>query len=116
MDQRGTHHLPQAEDSPNTRTNLAASSFFLTPLNYFDADVSMDSLNAVLLTAPAKPGEPWAFDDYGVAPAHCVPDAVPPFEYSGLAAFGLDGRPAPPASAEEMRKAAELYHRIKLEL
>ena len=25
----GTHHLPQAEDSPNTRTNLAASRFVL---------------------------------------------------------------------------------------
>ena len=47
---------PQAEDAPNTRTNLAASSFFLTPLNYFDADVSMDSLNAIILTSPPAPG------------------------------------------------------------
>lgn len=112
----GMHHLPQAEDAPNTRTNLAASSFFLTPLNYFDADVSMDSLNAILLTSPARPGAPYAFDDYGVKPAHCVPDEIPPFEYSGLSVFGLDGKPAAPASVEELRKAAELYHRIKLEL
>ncbi|EKM58084.1 uncharacterized protein PHACADRAFT_206924 [Phanerochaete carnosa HHB-10118-sp] len=112
----GMHHLPQTEDAPNTRTNVATSSFFLTPLNYFDADVSLDSVNAVLLTPPEIPGAPYAFDDYGVAPAHCVPPEVPPFEYAGLSAFGLDGAAAPPASAEEMRKAAELYHRIKLEL
>ena len=107
---------PQAEDAPNTRTNLATSSFFLTPLNYFDTDISMDSINAILLTPPDKPGARYEFDDYGVKPAHCVPAAVPPFEYAGERVFGVDGEPAPPASAEELRKAAELYHRIKLEL
>ncbi|KAH9918725.1 copper amine oxidase [Epithele typhae] len=112
----GMHHLPQAEDAPNTRTNLAASSFFVTPLNYFDYDVSIESTNAILLTEPATPGAPWAFDDYGVAPAHCVPDAVPPFEYVGVRTFGLDGKAAPPKTAEEMRKSAELFHRIKVEL
>lgn len=76
----------------------------------------MDSLNAILLRSPAEPGAPYIYDDYGVKPAHCVPDEVPSFEYSGLQAFGLDGKAAPPASAEELRKAAELYHRIKLEL
>ena len=76
----------------------------------------MDSVNAILLTPPTEPGAPYAFDDYGVRPAHCIPDEIPPFEYPGLKAFGLDGRPAPPTTAEEMRKAAELYHRIKLEL
>ncbi|KAI0325802.1 amine oxidase catalytic domain-containing protein [Cubamyces sp. BRFM 1775] len=112
----GMHHLPQAEDSPNTRTNLAASSFFLTPLNYFDADVSMDSKNSILLSAPQKAGDPWSFDDYGVAPVNCIPDSVPPFEYVGVQTYGLDGKPAAPTTAEEMRKSAELYHRIKLEL
>ncbi|OSD07848.1 amine oxidase catalytic domain-containing protein [Trametes coccinea BRFM310] len=112
----GMHHLPQAEDSPNTRTNLAASSFFLTPLNYFDEDVSMESINSILLSAPEKPGQPWTFDDYGVGPANCIPDAVPPFEYTGVQTYGLDGKPAPFTTAEEMRKSAELYHRIKLEL
>ncbi|KAI1798357.1 amine oxidase catalytic domain-containing protein [Ganoderma leucocontextum] len=112
----GTHHLPQAEDSPNTRTNLATSSFFLTPLNYFDYDVSIDSINSILLTAPEKPGDPWTFDDYGVQPVNCIPDEVPPFEYVGVQTFGLDGHPAPPATAEEMRKSAELFHRIKVEL
>ncbi|EIW55896.1 amine oxidase catalytic domain-containing protein [Trametes versicolor FP-101664 SS1] len=112
----GMHHLPQAEDAPNTRTNLAASSFFLTPLNYFDADVSMESTNSILLTAPKEPGEPWTYDDYGVGVAHCVPAVVPPFEYRGVQTYGLDGKAAAPSTAEEMRKSAELFHRIKLEL
>lgn len=76
----------------------------------------MDSVNAILLTLPQELGAPFLYDDYGVKPAHCVPGEVPPFEYSGLEAFGLDGEAAPPASAEDMRKAAEMYHRIKLEL
>jgi primary-amine oxidase len=76
----------------------------------------MDSVNAILLTSPAVPGAPYVYDDYGVKPAHCIPDEIPPFEYSGLKAFAPDGSAAPPATAEELRKAAELYHRIKLEL
>ncbi|KAI0916381.1 hypothetical protein AcV5_003338 [Taiwanofungus camphoratus] len=112
----GMHHLPQAEDAPNTRTNVATSSFLLTPLNYFDEDISMDSMNAILLSPPEKPGDAWSYNDYGVKAANCVPSSVPPFEYSGVQAFGPDGKMAPPESAEEMRKGAELYHRIKLEL
>ncbi|KAL6298051.1 amine oxidase catalytic domain-containing protein [Sparassis latifolia] len=112
----GMHHLPQAEDAPNTRTNLAASSFFLTPLNYFDSDISMESTNAIVITPPVTPDGKWTHDDYGVGAVHCVPPAVPPFEYTGVKVFGLDGRPAPPASVEEMRREAEQYHRIKLEL
>ncbi|KZS99972.1 amine oxidase catalytic domain-containing protein [Laetiporus sulphureus 93-53] len=112
----GMHHLPQAEDSPNTRTNLAASSFFLTPLNYFDADVSMESKNAIVLSPPATLGDPWAFEDYGVEPVNCVPGEVPPFVYRGVRAFGLDGGVARPGSVDEMRKGAEMFHRIKLEL
>ncbi|KZT20392.1 amine oxidase catalytic domain-containing protein [Neolentinus lepideus HHB14362 ss-1] len=112
----GMHHLPQAEDIPNTRTNLAASSFFLTPLNYFDTDVSLESINAIVLTAPEKTGDPFTFDDYGVKPANCVPEGVPDFEYSGLSAFTMDGKPAPPTSVEELRKQSELFHRIKVEM
>lgn len=104
--------LPEA-DEPDAHPLY---SFFLTPLNYFDADVSMESTNSILLTAPKEPGKPWAFDDYGVPNTHCIPAAVPPFEYVGVQTYGLDGKPAPPATAEEMRKSAELYHRIKVEL
>lgn len=112
----GMHHLPQAEDSPNTRTNVAASSFLLTPLNYFDSDISMDSTNAILLTPPQVPGDPFGYNDYGVKAVECIPDAVPPFEYKGLKAFGLDGKEAPPASIKQLRNEAELYHRIEVEL
>jgi primary-amine oxidase len=112
----GTHHLPQAEDSPNTRTNTAASSFFLTPLNYFDSDVSMDSLNAVLLSHPKLAGDAFEFTEYGVQQAHCVPRAPEPFKYEGMKAYGVDGRVKPQQATEELRKEAELFHRIKIEL
>ncbi|KAG1752406.1 copper amine oxidase [Suillus paluster] len=112
----GMHHLPQSEDAPNTRTNTAASSFFLTPLNYFDHDVSIESTNAVLLKNPEKPGDPFTYNDYGVQPAHCLPEHPSPFVYHPAKMFDLEGKPAPASSIEEMRKASELYHRIKLEL
>ncbi|CCM06294.1 uncharacterized protein FIBRA_08545 [Fibroporia radiculosa] len=112
----GTHHLPQAEDAPNTRTNTAASSFFLTPLNYFDSDIAMESTNAILLSPPTRPGEAWGFEDYGVKVVNCVPGVVPEFEYPGERVYGLDGKPAPPGSAEEVWKGAEMFHRIKTEL
>ncbi|KAH9840835.1 copper amine oxidase [Rhodofomes roseus] len=59
----GMHHLPQAEDSPVIRTNLAASSpismqHLRHTVENFDADVSMESMNAILLTPPKNPGEP----------------------------------------------------------
>ena len=88
----------------------------LTPLNYFDADVSMESTNAIVLNGPPTPGAPYTFDDFGVKPAHCLPQPVPAFEYSGLTAFRLDGKKAPPAEQEELRKQAELFHRIKIEI
>ncbi|KAG2012930.1 copper amine oxidase [Coprinopsis cinerea AmutBmut pab1-1] len=60
----GAHHLPHAEDSPNTKTNVASSSFMLTPMNYFDFDVSMESLNSVMLKDPTRVGGP--YEDNGV--------------------------------------------------
>ncbi|KAF8590695.1 amine oxidase catalytic domain-containing protein [Ramaria rubella] len=110
----GTHHLPQAEDAPNTRTNVAASSFFLTPLNYFDYDVSIDASNAVLLRAPLEAGGTFSFDDYGVKPKNCLPDPVPVFEYSGMKNFDPDGN-LRVLDVEKMRQEAELTHRIKVE-
>ncbi|KAG1906828.1 amine oxidase catalytic domain-containing protein [Suillus fuscotomentosus] len=112
----GMHHLPASEDVPNTRTNTAASSFFLTPFNYFDYDVSIESANAILLQPPKKPGDPFSYDDYNVRPAHCVPQPPAAFEYYPEQVYDLDGKPAPPSTVEEMRKASELYLRIKFEL
>ncbi|KAG2357950.1 copper amine oxidase [Suillus spraguei] len=112
----GMHHLPASEDVPNTRTNTAASSFFLTPFNYFDYDVSIESANAILLQPPKKPGDPFSYNDYDVRPAHCVPQPPAAFEYYPEQVYDLDGKPAPPSTVEEMRKASELYLRIKFEL
>ncbi|KAF5339571.1 hypothetical protein D9611_011504 [Ephemerocybe angulata] len=81
----GTHHQPVAEDAPTTKTNLAASSFFLAPVNYFDSDIAMESLNAITLdlvgtdptSAPA-----YQFDDNGVPQDfNCISDAPPSFSY-----------------------------------
>ncbi|THU91038.1 amine oxidase catalytic domain-containing protein [Dendrothele bispora CBS 962.96] len=85
----GMHHLPTAEDSPNTKTNIATSSFLLTPLNYFDYDVTMESKNAILLTTtPEQQGGAYGFDDFGVNQSfNCIPEAPPPFEYSPSATF-----------------------------
>ncbi|KAG6369484.1 amine oxidase catalytic domain-containing protein [Boletus reticuloceps] len=112
----GTHHLPQSEDAPNTRTNIATSSFFITPLNYFDYDVSIDSTNAILLQAPSKEGEPFSVNDYGVRPVHCIPQAPPPFEYAPVHTFDHRGEEVAFESVEAMRGASELYHRIKFGL
>lgn len=112
----GTHHLPVSEDSPNTKTNVAASSFLLSPWNYFDSDPSMELSNAILLKIPEKPGEPFGYDDYGVKQEYtCVPEVPSPFEYSFVDVFDADGQLQAP-SLEELRKNAEWHHRIKVEL
>ncbi|KAG8218933.1 amine oxidase catalytic domain-containing protein [Butyriboletus roseoflavus] len=107
---------PQSEDAPNTRTNTATSSFFLTPLNYFDHDVSIDSTNAILLQTPSHPGDPFSFEDYGVQPVQCVPKAPAPFEYAPVHIFDHRGEEAGFENVEAMRSESELYHRIKFEL
>ncbi|KII94729.1 hypothetical protein PLICRDRAFT_169456 [Plicaturopsis crispa FD-325 SS-3] len=114
----GMHHIPQAEDSPNTRTNTATSSFFLTPLNFFDSDISLDSTNAILLDPTPLADGSYAFNDYGVKHTHCVPDPPTPFHYEqeDQTPFDVNGRQATFGSVEDQRAAAEMYHRIKVEL
>jgi len=111
----GTHHIPQAEDVPNTRTVTAASSFFLTPLNYFDSDISMESTNAILVQPAEKEGGSYQYEDFGVKPAYCMPAPVAPFSYKGGIDYDLNGREAQ-KTLEEKRKGYELSHRIKLEM
>ncbi|KAF5367943.1 hypothetical protein D9758_004498 [Tetrapyrgos nigripes] len=109
---------PQAEDSPNTKTNIAMSSFILTPLNYFDSDISMQSSNAILLSVPQNPEDPFTFDDYGVQQDFsCIPEPLKPFEYSTVQLFDLDGKKVSgdARSMEDLRKMAELFHRVKIE-
>ncbi|KAL0576592.1 hypothetical protein V5O48_005385 [Marasmius crinis-equi] len=113
----GTHHLPQAEDSPNTKMNVATSSFILTPLNYFDHDVSMESTNAIFLTSPKKPGEPFTYDDYGVEQGFtCIPEPPEPFSYFPVPFFDEEGKKAEPKTAEEMRERSEMTHRVRVDL
>ncbi|KAG9040344.1 hypothetical protein FS837_000767 [Tulasnella sp. UAMH 9824] len=45
----GMHHVPRAEDTPNTLFTNSRSSFFIAPFNYFDEEPSRDLRNAVLL-------------------------------------------------------------------
>ncbi|KAF6751013.1 amine oxidase catalytic domain-containing protein [Ephemerocybe angulata] len=78
----GTHHWPGSEDSPNTKTNTASSSFMLTPLNYFDSDPSMESMNAITLDLDPDSPEEYLFDDNGVQQHHhCMPEAPSVFKY-----------------------------------
>ncbi|KAF8316633.1 amine oxidase catalytic domain-containing protein [Clavulina sp. PMI_390] len=88
----GMHHIPQAEDSPNTRTNTASSSFILSPLNFHDYDVSMDSSNAVLMDQDPKTKQ-WSFDEYDVKAEYCAPPELPPLDYGNDMIFDLDGNP-----------------------
>lgn len=86
-------------------------------MNYFDADISMESTNAILLNLPEKPGDPYTYNDYGVKQDFtCVPPSPPPFKYSSIKTYDSHGKLEPPTSIENMRKVAELYHRIKVEL
>ncbi|KAJ8698873.1 hypothetical protein PTI98_005534 [Pleurotus ostreatus] len=113
----GTHHLPQAEDAPNTRTTTATTSFFIAPLNYFDSDVSLDSLNAVLLTPPSAPGEPYLHDNYGVDQGTtCIPDPPSPFTYTDVHAYDMDGRKVFGTDLKKLQTMAYAPHRIMAEL
>ena len=88
----------------------------LTPLNYFDSDPSMESLNAILLSVPTSPNEPFGFNDYGVKQDYtCIPETPVPFNYGFAETYDADGK-REVLSVEDMRKNMELHHRIKVEL
>ncbi|KAG8952399.1 hypothetical protein FRC03_012162 [Tulasnella sp. 419] len=53
----GMHHLPRAEDTPNTLFTDTRSSFLFTPFNYFDDEPSRDITNAILLQSDAESGQ-----------------------------------------------------------
>ncbi|KAJ7683677.1 amine oxidase catalytic domain-containing protein [Mycena rosella] len=107
----GMHHIPRAEDSPMTLTNIATSSVLLTPFNFNDWDPAMDSMNAILLNVP-EPGDAWAGDENGVEIEYCLPPRVRKFDYSGINVFEEDGTPGQPARVHHMRQQAESYHAI----
>ncbi|WWD21794.1 hypothetical protein CI109_106282 [Kwoniella shandongensis] len=111
----GTHHIPRAEDSPQTLTNVATSYVLLTPFNYNDYDVSMESLNSVLLNAP-EPDAEWEIDENGIKPSFCLPKKVPQFTYTGLKSWDEEGNPFNDESVLMQRKMAESWHGIHAEL
>ncbi|KAF8805988.1 amine oxidase catalytic domain-containing protein [Phlegmacium glaucopus] len=108
----GMHHVPSAEDSPNTKTTIATSSFMLTPVNYFDYDVTLESRNAILIHPPKVPGDAYEYTDHGVKENfHCLPDAPPAFEYTDMRVMGADGFVDVESSAE-IRQSQEMFFRL----
>jgi primary-amine oxidase len=88
-------------------------SFVLTPLNYFDYDISMELRNAILLREPGRTGDPYSFDDNGVKLDYgCLPELLAPFAYEKSAQWveGLGGSVGP----EDARRASEMYLRVKI--
>ena len=77
----------------------------------------MESTNAILLNPPEQPGDSYTFDDYVVKQEFtCIPQTPPAFEYAPVKMFDADGKSQPPSTNEDLRKDAEMYHRIRLEL
>ncbi|KAK7006189.1 amine oxidase catalytic domain-containing protein [Favolaschia claudopus] len=107
----GMHHIPRAEDSPMTLTNIATSSVLLTPFNFNDWDPAMESMNAIIIDIP-EPGETWSGNENDVEIAFCVPPRVDRWNYPGISVFEEDGTPGRPLRVHEMRQQAESYHAI----
>ncbi|KAJ6512637.1 amine oxidase catalytic domain-containing protein [Mycena sanguinolenta] len=99
----GMHHIPRAEDSPMTLTNVATSSVLLTPFNFNDWDPAMESMNAIVIDVP-EPGETWSGNENGVEIEYCLPPRVEKFRYSDLSTFEEDGTPGKPQKMHEMRQ------------
>ena len=88
-------------------------SFMLTPANYFDYDVSLETRNAILLHPLKGHAGAYQVDDNGVKENfHCFPDPPPDFEYSDISVVDLDGFVDAERSAE-MRKAQNMLIRLK---
>ena len=84
----------------------------LTPVNYFDYDVTMESRNAILIHPPQERGV-FEFDDNGVKQnLHCLPDAPADFEYTEIGMVGVDGFVDAERSAE-IRREQELLVKLK---
>ena len=84
----------------------------LTPVNYFDYDVTMESRKVILIHSHQERGV-FEFDGNGVTQNfHCLPDAPPDFEYTEIGAIGVDGFVDAERSAE-IRQAQEMFVRLK---
>jgi hypothetical protein len=88
-------------------------SFILTPVNYFDYDVSLESRNAILVHPVEGQAGVYEFDNNGVKEnLHCLPDAPPDFEYSDVGVVDLDGFVDAERTAE-VRRAQDMFIRLK---
>jgi primary-amine oxidase len=76
----------------------------------------MQSTNAILLTTPARPGDAFPFEDYGVKPVSCVPEAPPPFEYAPQIRSGPGGiaHPMPLGTSRELGLTSGTAQRVML--
>ncbi|KAF8600307.1 amine oxidase catalytic domain-containing protein [Ceratobasidium sp. AG-I] len=85
----GMHHIPRAEDAPNTLFTDTRSSFILSPFNYFDEEPSRDIRNAILLEMDEN-GEYIAGEPEG-SESTCAPHALQGggVQYRGQNALGL---------------------------
>jgi primary-amine oxidase len=84
----------------------------LTPVNYFDYDISMESKNAILIH-PLQERGVFEFDDNGVKQNfHCLLDAPPDFEYTEIGVIGVDGFVDAERSAG-IRREQEMFFRSK---
>ena len=87
----------------------------LTPVNYFDYDITMESKNAILIHTLQERGV-FEFDDNGVKlNFHRLPDVPPDFEYPEIGVVGVDGFVDDERSAEIRwaGESEEIFIRLK---
>lgn len=69
------HHIPHAEDVPNTATPGKELTFALIPFNFFGEDPSMASRDAVRVDAETE-NNSLKMERYGMPPfTNCLPPA-----------------------------------------
>ncbi|QRV88148.1 primary-amine oxidase [Ceratobasidium sp. AG-Ba] len=81
----GMHHVPRAEDTPNTLFTDSRSSFILSPFNYYDDEPSRDIRNAILLQAD-KDGS-YSVAEPGETEATCAPQGSFSVHYTGQVSY-----------------------------
>ena len=84
----------------------------LTPVNYFDYNITMESRNVIHIH-PLQERGAFKFGDCGVKQNfHRLSDAPPKFEYNGIGVAGVDGFVDFERLAE-IRRAQEMFVRLK---
>ncbi|QRV73246.1 primary-amine oxidase [Ceratobasidium sp. AG-Ba] len=81
----GMHHVPRAEDTPNTLFTDTRSSFILSPFNYYDDEPPRDIRNAILLQVD-KDGSYFVAEP-GETEATCAPQGSFSVHYTGQVSY-----------------------------